>query len=136
MNALDPEREGGLKLSGVVVNYEQFMLEPLYTLIEINQTLSRLEVGTHGETPEHYRKYHFSENGYAIDESMMQQKWIKVKEFWLPNFGEHTSTTYNTALHRLKVYMAGVEKGLFLSSNITKLAQKTQELLASYFMNV
>jgi len=74
MDALDPEREGGLKLSGVVVNYEQFMLEPLYTLIEINQTLSRLEVGTHGETPEHYRKYHFSKNGDAIDESMMQQK--------------------------------------------------------------
>jgi len=136
MNALDPEREGGLKLSGAFVNYEQFMLDPLYTLVEINETLSRLDVGTHGETPEHYRKHHSSKNGEAIDEAVMQQKWTKLKDFWLPNFGEHTSTTYTIALHRLKVYLAGVQKGLFLSSNVTKLAQKTQEQLTSFFMNV
>ena len=50
MNALDPKLEGRLKLSGAVVNYEQFVLEPMYTLIEINQTLSRLEVA-HDEPP-------------------------------------------------------------------------------------
>jgi len=134
--ALDPDRESDIKLSGAFVNYEQFMLDPFYSLVEINETLSRLGVGTHSETPYHYRKYHHSKNGEAIDESRVKQEWTLLDKFWLPNMGEHSTTSYETALKRLKVYQAGVEKGLFVSSNVTMLAEETKERLFSYFLNV